>query len=82
MKRNDVYSLIDGERDYQDIIWKDDKEHSPTEYLVYIGHYLQKANQLATTLPDKDVNESVMDVIRKIGAMCVAAMEAHETPSR
>ena len=49
MEREDVYKLIDGEREYQNKRWIDDKMpsgthvHTPEEWIVYMEDYLAEA---------------------------------------
>jgi hypothetical protein len=87
MERAEVYKLIDGERDYQEKVWQIDTEnpegnHTPTEWLVYIQRYLNKAIEISTDSPTVEANLEVMEIIRKIGAMSVCAMETNDTPPR
>lgn len=85
--REEVYAILNGERDYQDKIWNEHTtasggKHVPSEWLVYIQHYLTKAIEVASTLPNPESNDLVMENIRKIGAMCVAAMEQNGVSHR
>ena len=85
MKREDVYKLIDGERDYQNERWKNikDEKWSPTDWCVFIRQYLEKAEVAmlgASTIEIARNNQ--MANIRKIAALAVAAMEYNDTPDR
>jgi hypothetical protein len=87
MKREDVYKLIDGERAYQEKIWNSETTesgglHSPCEWLVYMQDYLTEALHMASRNPDPEATRMVMNNIRKITAMGVAAMEQIDTRSR
>ena len=87
MKREDVYKLIDGEREYQNSKWNPDTttsggQHTPCDWLVYIQDYLTEAIHMASRNPDPQATTMVMNNIRKITAMGVAAMEQNETPPR
>jgi len=88
MKREDVYELIDGERDYQEKKWnqhstKTAGDHArPEEWLVYMQDYLTEAIHLATRTAEPKSSRLVMDNIRKITAMGVSAMEQIETKPR
>lgn len=87
MKRDDVYKLIDDERDYQSKKWNEETTqskgfHSPAEWLVYIQDYLSEAVHVASRNPDPLATDLVMCNIRKIASMSVAAMEQNETMSR
>ena len=77
MKREDVYAIVDGERDYQDSKWVNEPIHTPTEWLVYLQRYLTKAIITATDVPSESCNALIMEDIRKITAMGVASMEEH-----
>jgi hypothetical protein len=86
MKRDEVYRLIDGERDYQDKFYKHpviigEKEHSPEEWLMYMEDYIGEAKHLLSR-GKGPVNVQAMSNIRKIAALAVAAMEEHDTPER
>lgn len=82
VERKDVYSLIDGERDYQDSL-----SHTRTDgcakgvgdYLVLIQHYTTKAMEAWTVNPG---NEAGLDVVRKIAGIAVNCMEKHGAPPR
>lgn len=82
MTREEVYKLIDSERDYQDsrrdIREESDEQKSPAEWLNYIEHCLSKAKE-ANYFLDK---VTTMANIRKIAGLAVRAMEIHETPKR
>ena len=81
MERNEVFALLNGERAYQDIRWANDQAergthiHNPTEWLVYIQDYLQEALHIASREDDQIAHPKIMEIIRKIGGMSVAAME-------
>jgi len=82
MNRQEVYKLIDGERNHQDELHGNDL-HSPEEWLVYIESYIDDAKRILTRESKAaNVNERVMSNFRKIAAMAVAAMEQHDTPPR
>jgi hypothetical protein len=77
--REAVYKLIDGERDYQDEKWYnmvDDSQWSVNDWLVFIERYLYEARELTGN------DGLMMDNIRKIAGLAVAAMEHNKTPSR
>jgi hypothetical protein len=88
MKREEVYKLIDGERDYQESRWNADStetagNHSrPEEWLVYMQDYLTEAMHIATRTEEPNSTILVMENIRKITAMGVAAMEQITTKTR
>jgi hypothetical protein len=76
--RDEVYTAIDTERNYQEERWPFHK-HSATEFLVFINHYVSKAMACAST---ENHNDNVLDGLRKIAALAVAAMEEHGAPPR
>ena len=81
MKREDVYKLIDGERDYQNSKPsrpKSDAETSVAEWLNYIEFHLGAAKECVYHLNETGALESV----RKIAGLTVACMENNETKSR
>jgi hypothetical protein len=87
MERQEVYALIDGERAYQDARWNETTttsggKHSPTEWLVFIEDYLLQARHIATRESEPQASVRVMDIMRKIGGMAVAAMEQNGAPPR
>jgi hypothetical protein len=78
--RNEVFSAINNEREYQEVIWCEATTptkglHTPTEYLVYINHYQRKAEVAASTMPDPDASVAILDNLRKVAALAVACME-------
>ena len=88
MDRQDVYKLVDGERDYQDQKWVNDKtpngvqQHSPEEWIVYMEDYLREAKHILARTNPPTCYIQAMAIIRKVTAMGVAAMEQIETPAR
>ena len=86
--QENAFSLLSEERAYQDIRWADDQapggvhQHTPAEWLVYLQDYVTEAMHFTTRDFDQVANEKVMANIRKIGAMCVAAIEQNGAPRR
>lgn len=86
MERRDVYTLIDGERKYQEWRWKNeiredgvhDEDKAPAEWLNYIKFHLERAEITNYELSKSDT----MEEIRKIAALAVRAMEIHGCPKR
>jgi hypothetical protein len=82
MQREEVYKLIDGERDYQDTL-----DHTRTDgcakgvgdYLTLIQHYHAEAVKAWTKNPG---NAAGLDVVRKIAGIAVHCMEEHGAPPR
>ena len=78
--REEVYAAIDGERNYQDSRWNPSSTHSGgvhtnTEWLVYIRDYVEEAMHFTSRFSDDEAGYRVAEIMRKIAAMSVAAME-------
>ena len=76
MERSEVYSVIDGERDYQDRTWGtiEQRPKQVGSWLTLMRHCLTKAEtEWATTRGD----EYALDEIRKVVAVGIACMEQH-----
>ena len=87
MKRDEVYKLIDGERDYQDQRWNRDTTrsaglHTPEEWLMYMEDYINEAKHILSREATQTADPQAMEIIRKVAAMCVCAMEQIETKPR
>lgn len=81
--RRAVYAAIDSERAYQNEKWGDG-DHTVTEYILYMEHYLSEARRSAST-QDLTVairHNLVMDFIRKVTALGVVCMEENGAPHR
>ena len=83
MKREDVYKLIDGERDYQDLRWVDgchisDAETPVANWVLYIREHLGRASDQIYWLDES----AALEDIRKIAALAVACMEYNDTKAR
>lgn len=80
MTRQEVFTVIDKERNYQDTKWQGHR-HSPTEYLVYMQHHLNKAlAEVCGVMADG--NTPALAKIRNVAAIAVACMEEHGAPER
>ena len=87
LTRKEVYDIIDGEREYQDSRWNEHTTasggtHDPDTWLIYIQDYVTEAIHIASRNPNPEAQERVMEHIRKIGSMCVAAMEQNGVKPR
>lgn len=75
LDRQEVFSILNEERDYQDEKWggaPHDSDHSVSDWLIYMRIYLTEAeNAVYKSNPD-----DAMKAIRKITAMGIAAMES------
>jgi hypothetical protein len=85
--RQEVYSAIDSERDYQNLMWGQSSEggkpgngfRSVDAYAAYLQRYM---NVLIEIVGTSDNDPSKLAVIRKIAGLCVVCMEQHGAPSR
>ena len=85
--REDVYTAIDTEREYQDGKWGDtlsggrpgDGSRSVDEFALYIVGY---ANDLLVNASHFGDEGDKLDIIRKIGGLATACMEQHGAPHR
>jgi len=81
MERTKVYEILDGERDYQDERWKQDVTqmgnhvHTPEEWIVYMEDYLAEAKHILSRNSVPDCYPDAMEIMRKVTAMGVCAME-------
>lgn len=87
LTRQEVYSLIDGERHYQDQRWNESTTdtkglHSPQEWLSYIRDYTEEALHMGCREAEQICKPKQMAIIRKIAAMAVAAMEQNGSTPR
>ena len=85
--RKDVYEAIDSERAYQDVRWAPEIEggtrnHSVTEWLVYIQDYAAEALHKLSREADPQASQDALNWVRKIGGMAVACMEQNGAPRR
>lgn len=81
MNREEVYKIIDEEREYQDSRWggkSHDKIHSLGDWTLFIEHYLNKLKYKLYDGPPNDAREE----FRKIAALCVAVGEVWGLPER
>jgi len=81
MKREDVYKLIDGERDYQFAKPPRPEEDAATpvaNWILYIRQHLSRASDQIYWLDEA----AALEDIRKIDALAVACMEYNDTKAR
>ncbi len=82
MNRQEVYKLIDGERNYQDQLGPNRTngvKHTVGDYLTMMGTYYRKA------MDDWTLNagdEQALNQIRKIAGIAVRCMEDWKAPPR
>ena len=82
MERQEVYKAINSERNYQDQLWNEsttetEGKHSVTEWFVYAQNYCSEALHILSRKPDPEATEEAKHILRKVGAIMVAAMEEH-----
>lgn len=90
MTRPEVYELIDGERAYQNLVEQDPTRcnpeeiakatHSTGEYYCMMMAYINQFPTVWCYNPDGD--PLILEFFRKIGAICVHAIEDHGCPPR
>lgn len=81
-RRRRVYEAIDSEREYQDQKWgnpRHDEQESMGNFLIYIERYLNRAK---AGFYDHNATVDVLNDVRKIAALAVAAMEQFGAPKR
>jgi hypothetical protein len=79
MKRSEVYSLIDGEREYQERKWGKNKKDSVGDFITYIKAYVDRAIIRGATEAGWS---GALEEVRKIAALSVSCMEQHDTQPR
>jgi hypothetical protein len=81
MGRDDVYTLIDGERDHQDAKWGEieDHPHEVGSWILILEKLVQDA-RLAWV--GKTGDKGALAEVRQIAAVAVACMEEHGAPRR
>ena len=80
MERKEVYELIDGERDYQDLLWNKDTtategNHSVAEFLMFIQDYTNEALHILSRKGEPQASEEASHIVRKVAGLSVACME-------
>jgi len=87
MKREDVYKLIDGERNHQDSKWPQNPKLPPSDEIRLVKVIANLADSEWYTTQDEiidgiKVNPADLVAARKIAAVCVRLMENYTTPPR
>lgn len=83
-----VFEAIRREREYQNVLWVDflhrssAKEHSVTEWLLFIDDYLQEAKHAICRKASPIGVSEALHVVRKIAALCVVCMEQNGIEER
>lgn len=78
--REQVYSAINSERDYQNARWGPTRSkgvHSIEEFIAYCDDYLLEATHVLARKPMVEAYPEALPIIRKVAAMLVSCMEQH-----
>jgi hypothetical protein len=78
LSREEVFAVINGERDYQDTLAltsETDGYHTVTEFLLYIDDYVREAKTVVSRTWGPEATQKGLDLIRKITTLGVACME-------
>lgn len=81
-RREFVYDAIDGEREHQNLLGSertDGHTHTVGDYVTMMNYYMQKLNEEWTMNAG---DRRALDVLRKMAAIAVAAMEENEIVKR
>jgi len=86
MERQEVYSRIDTERQYQDLRWSPRREKNetpdeskpPAEWINYMEFHLSEAKKEVYFLNE----EEALAQVRKVAALAVRCLEIHGCPER
>lgn len=82
MNRNDVYKVLDKERDFQDMIasgWENKGVPSVGEELLIMEHYMQLAREAWVC---RKGSEPCLKQMRKVCAMAIRCFENYGVPER
>jgi|GEM_PF-2044763 len=85
--RGAVYAAINTERSYQDQKWNPESttsngQHSFEEWFMYIEDYVNEAKHILSRETKQLADAEAAHIMRKVGAMAVAAMEQLGAPKR
>jgi hypothetical protein len=79
--RQQVYAVVDGERDYQDTKWTPEttasggRHENILEWLTYMKNYCEEAINVMCRREEPFATEFALHTTRKVTALGVAAME-------
>lgn len=87
LTQSEVFDLIAGERKYQDSRWNpstttSNGDHSWEEWIMYIEHQIVLAKAVLSSKPRQESDLIAADIMRKIGALAVSAMQNKGAPAR
>jgi len=83
--RQEVYAALDSERAYQRVRWDlpdEQRQHEIDAWVAYIVAYTDRLLQAAAAWKTPEEKIEVLNFVRKVGALCVVAMEQHGAPRR
>lgn len=82
MQREEIYKILDGERDYQEDRWGGEdhnRKHEIASWILYMEHYLTQAREIASMNGDETL---ALDKIRGVVAMGIACFEIYGVSAR
>ena len=87
MTRDQVFAVLQGEREYQEKRWGypqpdgtfKEPAHGVCDYMVYMRHYLAKAEEAAATKPG---SIEALEQLRKVVTLGIACFELNGVPKR
>jgi hypothetical protein len=83
--RQEVYAALDSERAYQRK-WEVESEskglHSIEEFFLYMEDYISEAKHILSREIIQTGRPKAVNILRKVTALGVAAMEQHGAPKR
>jgi hypothetical protein len=83
--RAEVFAALESERAYQ-AKWETESEskglHSLEEFFVYMRDYIDEAQHILSRRARQEAFPKALDIMRKVAALGVAAMEQHGAPQR
>lgn len=82
MERQEVYNLIDGERDYQDSVIGNKYAHVAHPVAAEILMIEEYAARARVEWTDNKGDEAALAMVRKVAGLCVRCMEHHGAPER
>lgn len=82
--RNEVYDVLNAERDYQDNKWPatDGISATPEGFLLVIDEIVGEAKKGFVYTPVPKDRAVILNLMRKIGATAIRAMEQHGAIAR
>lgn len=81
----EVFDALKSERAYQDARWggkANDQHHCIAAWLMFMEDYIAEAKHVYSREESSTMYPKALDIIRKVSALGVAAMEVHGAPKR